>query len=106
MDNAIKLVLTTHDDIFAARELAQVAVEARLVACINIIPGLVSVFRWDNKIQTEDEVLMLCKTTEELLPQLKELIIEHHSYDVPELIEIDGTVLNEQYMDWINDCIK
>ena len=106
MNNALKLVLTTHDDIFAARELAQMAVEARLVACVNIIPGLVSVFRWQGKIQTEDEVLLLCKTTEELLPQLKELILDHHSYDVPELIELDGAVLNEFYMDWINDCLK
>ncbi len=101
MNNALKLVLTTHDDIFAARELAQMAVEARLVACVNIIPGLVSVFRWQGEIQTEDEVLLLCKTTEELLPQLKELILDHHSYDVPEIVALPIVGGNQDYLDWV-----
>ena len=105
MNNALKLILTTHDDLFAARELAQKAVDARLVACINIIPNLVSVFRWDNAIQTEDEVLMICKTTAEMLPQFKEFLFEEHSYEVPEMLELDAGVLNDSYLEWLNDCL-
>ena len=86
--------------------MAQKAIELRLAACVNIIPNVVSVFRWQKAIQTEDEVLMICKTTDDLVAQLKELIIDLHSYDTPELIELDGAVLNEAYMDWINDCLK
>ncbi len=104
--DAIKIVITTHDDLFAARELAQKAVEARLAACINIIPNIVSVFRWQKAVQTEDEVLLICKTTEDILPRLKEFLTHEHSYEVPEMLELDAGVLNESYSDWLHSCLE
>ena len=103
--NNIKLILTTHDDLIQARELAHYLVEQRAAACVNIIPQLESVFHWENEVQTESEILLLIKTTETKVEQVKAILEERHSYDVPEIIAFNGEVLHQPYMDWLRDCL-
>ena len=103
--NNIKLILTTHDDLIQARELARYLVEQRAAACVNIIPQLESVFHWENEVQTENEILLLIKTTETKVAQVKAILEERHSYDVPEIIAFNGEVLHQPYMDWLRECL-
>ena len=104
--NNIKLILTTHDDLVQARELARYLVEQRAAACVNIIPQLESVFHWENEVQTESEILLLIKTTDTKVEQVKAILEERHSYDVPEIIAFNGEVLHQPYMDWVRDCLE
>ncbi|MCH8024742.1 MAG: divalent-cation tolerance protein CutA [Candidatus Marinimicrobia bacterium] len=104
--NNIKLILTTHDDLVQARELARYLVEQRAAACVNIIPQLESVFHWENEVQTESEILLLIKTTETKVEQVKAILEERHSYDVPEIIAFNGEVLHQPYMDWVRECLE
>ena len=104
--NNIKLILTTHDDLVQARELARYLVEQRAAACVNIIPQLESVFHWENEVQTENEILLLIKTIERKVEQVKAILEERHSYDVPEIIAFNGEVLHQPYMDWVRDCLE
>ena len=103
--NNIKLILTTHDDLVQARELARYLVEQRAAACVNIIPQLESVFHWENEVQTESELLLIIKTTETKVEQVKAILEERHSYDVPEIIVFNGEVLHQPYMDWVRECL-
>lgn len=103
--NTIKIILSTHDDLLQAQELAQLLVESRAAACVNMVPNIMSVFYWDNAIQSESEILLIIKTTDEKVPEVQEILEEHHTYEVPEIIELDGTVLHKPYMDWVRDCL-
>ncbi len=82
-------------------KIAQALLKDRLAACVNIVPGLKSVFRWKGKISTEDEVLLLIKTKDTLFERLKKRVIELHSYDVPEVIALGILAGNEKYLDWV-----
>ncbi len=79
--------------------------EQRAAACVNINPPVESVFHWENEVQTESEILLLIKTTETKVEQVKAILEERHSYDVPEIIAFNGEVLHQPYMDWLRDCL-
>lgn len=104
-DNALKILLTTHDDLLQAQDLAKQLVTNRIAACVNLIPNVTSVFHWDDDVRMEQEIIMLIKTTENHVNAVKAFIETEHGYDVPELVELDGTVLHQPYMDWINGCL-
>lgn len=76
-------VTTTCPDLECARNLARQALEARLVACANLQPGVVSLFHWQGRIEAEPEVQLVFKTTEALRPELVALIEAQHPYDLP-----------------------
>ena len=82
-------------------KIAQALLEDKLAACVNIIPGLKSMFRWKGKISTEEEVLLLIKTKDRLFEKLKKRVIELHSYDVPEVVALGILAGNEKYLDWL-----
>ena len=94
------------DDIIQAQELARVLVENHTAACVNLVPQVISVFHWEDKLQVENEILMIIKTTEAKAADVQALLEEHHSYEVPEMVEFDGIVLSSSYWDWINDWLS
>jgi len=86
-----------------ARDLARPLVEERLVACVNIVPGLTSIYRWEGKVCEDGESLLVMKTRAALMEQLSARIVELHPYDVPEVIALplspgEG---NPAYLDWL-----
>lgn len=95
------LVLTTVGAGFDPRHLATELVELRLAACVNIIPGLHSVYRWRETIEREDEQLLLIKTATELLEELKQALFARHPYEVPEFIVIRPDQLSDAYCQWL-----
>ncbi len=89
-----------------AEKLAKMLVEARLAACINIIPRMKSFFYWEGKAQNEEEVLMVGKTRTALLEKVVEQVRENHSYDLPCVVSwnLDGG--NPAFLDWIYEETK
>jgi periplasmic divalent cation tolerance protein len=100
-----RIVLVTAPDEEAARALARSMVEGRLAACVNLIPGALSVYRWKGAVQEEREALMLVKTTDELLGELVEFVEREHPYDVPEFVVLDPEAIEQGYREWLlNEC--
>ena len=97
------VVLTTTPNEEEANRLAHAIVEARLAACVQILPQMTSVYFWEGKIQTEPEHLVLIKTLEEKFDDLSEFIRANHSYDVPEIVAIDAKRVSDDYLEWIRD---
>jgi periplasmic divalent cation tolerance protein len=85
----------------SANALANGAVERRLAACVNIIPAVASVYRWEGRVVSETESTLLIKTTPERVPALKAFIEKAHPYDTPELIVLDVTDGLPAYLAWV-----
>ena len=86
-----------------ALNLANLAVEKNLAACGNIFPKMKSVYKWNKKLQNDDESLLILKTNSRKYPSLKKLIIEKHSYEVPCILKIPIDDGNKEYLKWIDD---
>lgn len=104
-DDTIRIFLSTHDDLLQAQQLARLLVEQRVAACVNVIPNVTSVFRWEGAVQAESELLLIIKTTAEKSAEVQALLEAEHSYEVPEIVELQGTVLNQPYLEWIRESL-
>ncbi|MFC4551280.1 MULTISPECIES: divalent-cation tolerance protein CutA [Halorussus] len=89
----------------AAGNIAELLVEERLAACVNRFP-CVSVYRWDDEIQRDDEVVLLAKTTEEAYDRLAERVEEVHPYDVPCIERFEETDLLASFAEWRAEAVE
>ena len=96
-----RLALVTAPDLKTARALARAALDARLIACANLVPKIESHYRWQGKIERASEVLLLLKTTARCLGKLEKLILAKHPYDTPEFIVLPLSGGNHRYLDWL-----
>jgi periplasmic divalent cation tolerance protein len=101
-----RIVLVTAPNLKTARQLARAALEARLVACTNLIPKIESHYWWLGKIERSAEVLMILKTTTARLTRLEKLIVSEHPYDTPEFIVLPVLSGNRSYLKWIRDAMS
>jgi periplasmic divalent cation tolerance protein len=101
-----RIVLVTAPDLKVARKLTKAALEARLVACGNLIPKLESHYWWQGKLEHSAEVLILFKTTSVKLKALEKIILANHPYDTPEFVVLPLTAGNERYLQWVTDSVK
>ncbi len=102
----IQVVLCTAPDAEAAARMGRAVVEARLAACVNIVPGLRSIYAWTGVICDDPEVLMILKTHRERVQALGERIRELHSYENPEVIAFPIDSGLEAYLAWVRDYTK
>ena len=100
-----RLVLTTASSPEESKKIAYALVESRLAACVNIIPKIESVYRWEGKIEEAQEYLLLIKTTAEAFPGVHEAVRRLHSYEVPECIALAVEEGSETYLRWIDECV-
>ena len=100
------LVLVTAPDRKSARRLAKAALQARLAACANLIPGLESHYWWKGKIERSAEVLVLFKTLASKLAALERCVLAHHPYDTPEFLVLQLSKGNERYLAWLGETEK
>ncbi len=98
-----QLVLCTCPTREVAARIARSLVEQRLAACVNLLPGVQSVYRWQGNIETSEEVLMLIKTRAARLEQLKLHVLELHPYELPEILAVPVGSGLDRYLDWIGD---
>ena len=95
-------ILNTVPNIRKARTLAGLLVSRRLAACVQILPGLESHYRWRGKKETSKEVLLLIKTRFSNYKKLEKTLLENHPYEVPEIICLPITKGSRSYLDWIS----
>ena len=99
-------VFTTTPGFSEGAELAEKLVKAKLAACVQIIPQIASVYWWEGRVQTENEQLLLIKTTEDKYAELEEFISKNHSYDVPEIVSIKSENVFEPYRKWLETYLQ
>jgi periplasmic divalent cation tolerance protein len=100
------VVLVTAPDVKTGRRLARAALEARLIACANLIPGIESHYRWQGKLEAGAEVLLVMKTTAALLAKLERLILARHPYDTAEFLVLPVSRGTRRYLNWVQDSVK
>jgi periplasmic divalent cation tolerance protein len=98
--NAV-IVLTTVAADFDARPLARELVGQRLAACVNIVPGLTSIFRWKENIDDESEQLLVIKTIDDNVHDLREALFARHPYEVPEFVVLAVASTSDAYGAWL-----
>jgi len=95
------LVFTTLPTADKAAEIAKVLVEEKLVACVNVLPAVRSIYRWQGKLHDENEVLVLLKTRAEHLERLKLRLLEVHPYELPEVLAVPIESGYQPYLEWL-----
>lgn len=95
------VILVTSSSIEEAKQIAHKLVENKLAACVNIIPKIISVYSWQEKINEDEEYLLVVKSRKNLFKKIKKAILEIHSYDVPEIIMLSIKKGHKDYLKWI-----
>jgi periplasmic divalent cation tolerance protein len=98
---AAHLVYVTAPSLAEAESLARLAVEGRLAACANILPGMRSLYWWQGALESAEEVVLLLKTSEALVPALTKALTEAHSYDCPCVVALPIVQGNPDFLRWI-----
>ncbi|MBL1262527.1 divalent-cation tolerance protein CutA [Candidatus Methylomicrobium oryzae] len=106
MPNDAQLILCTCPDRETAEKIAHRLVESRLAACVNILPGLTSIYTWENRLETAEEHLLLIKTAGGRYPDVEQSIREQHPYDLPEIIALPIARGLPGYLNWIDACVS
>jgi periplasmic divalent cation tolerance protein len=100
-----RIVLTTAPSEEEARKIARHLVEHQLAACVNVISQMESVYRWQGKVESNREWLLLIKTSAERFPAVRDAIRELHSYDLPECIAVSIEDGGAEYLEWLADSL-
>jgi len=101
-----RIVLCTAGSEDEARKIGRHLVEQRLAACVNIVPRIESIYRWQEKVESSTEWLLLIKTTVDRFAAVRDAIRELHSYEVPECIAISIEDGSADYLGWIDQSVK
>jgi periplasmic divalent cation tolerance protein len=105
MASAARVVLVTVPRGGKAESLAEGAVEAGLAACVNIVPGAVSIYRWKGRIHRDAESLLVIKTTAKKLKVLEKWVKERHPYELPEFIALAVDSGSKEYLAWLTKSL-
>ena len=100
------IVLTTTPNEEEAESLARKIIEARLAACVQVLPQMKSFYFWENAVQTDCEHLLLIKTLPEKYDALEKFIQTNHSYDVPEIVAVSSEKVSEDYLNWMKSYLS
>jgi periplasmic divalent cation tolerance protein len=106
MAEEVLVVLTTWPDATKARAAAHTLVEEKLAACANLLPGVESIYRWEGKVETSAEVMVVLKTTIARYQMLEARILALHSYEVPEIVVLRVSDGLPRYLSWVEtNCL-
>ncbi|BBL34378.1 divalent-cation tolerance protein CutA [Nitrosomonas stercoris] len=95
------LILTSLPDKTSAQKLAKILIEQRLAACVNILPSCTSIYRWQDQIETANEIPLLIKTVQERYTAIEKLIQSNHPYELPEIIAVPLDSGLPDYLQWV-----
>ena len=99
----INIIITTTDSKIVVNNITKKLLENNYSPCIQVIPKILSTYKWKNKIVKSDEILILIKTNHNNLNKCKEIILYYHNYEIPEIISGDYDILNKEYKEWFLD---
>ncbi len=97
----ILIVVCCFPNLAGARQIGTLMVEKQLAACVNLVPSVESIFRWQGKVSAESEVLAVFKTSAACYPRLEEELRHRHPYDVPEILALPVSGGSENYLAWV-----
>ena len=100
------LVLCTFPDLERARQIGTLLVEKQLAACVNLLPGVESIYRWEGKVEAAGEVIAIFKTTREAFSGFRDALAESHPYEVPEIIALKPEDVASSYAAWIAASVR
>lgn len=100
------LVLSTASSKDEARKLGRALVERLLTACVNIVPQVGSIYRWEGEVEEAEEWLLIIKTTRSAFERVRDAIKELHSYEVPECIAVPIESGSMEYLNWLGESVK
>ncbi len=100
------LVLSTASSKDEARKLGRALVERLLAACVNIVPQVGSIYRWEGEVEEAEEWLLIIKTTRSAFERVRDAIKELHSYEVPECIAVPIESGSMEYLNWLGESVK
>lgn len=100
------VAMTTTSSEREARSLAALLVKGKLAACVQIVPKILSVYRWEGEVREDQEYLLMIKTTEKRMGDVRRAIEENHSYEVPEFVVLPVIEGAEDYLEWIEETTK
>ena len=106
IEKDILVLLSTCPDAATAERMARELVAASLVACVNIVPGVRSIYLWNGAVQADEEVLMILKTTAGRLAAVRERLVALHPYDLPEIIALPVVDGHHPYLQWVVDSTR
>ena len=104
-DPECAIVLITVGSLEEAEKIAQALVERMLAACVNIIPSITSVYRWQDEVQRDGEVLLIVKSRRDVFEHLARCVKELHSYETPEIIALPIVAGDADYLRWLNRSV-
>lgn len=96
----LRIVLCTFPEAGSARQIGTALVEKQLAACVNLIPAVESIYRWQGKTESATEILAIFKTTEAAYPALAAALAAAHPYEVPEIVALEPTAVSAPYLEW------
>lgn len=102
MEEALLLVFCTFPDAASARQIGTVLVETQLAACVNLVPAIESIYRWQGKVETATETLAIFKTTAAVFPAFEQKLAELHPYEVPEIVALSPEKVAAPYRAWVS----
>lgn len=102
---SVILCLVTCPSEDVASTLAKELVDQRLAACVNLVPGIQSIYRWKDDICIEQETLMIIKSTSERQGELRKAVLEKHPYEVPEFVALDTNEVSDRYAAWVVESV-
>ena len=105
VSNCMLIVLTTTSSHSEAESLAHRIVEAKIAACVQVMPPMRSIYFWNGAVQNDAEYLILIKTLPEKFDLLEEFILANHNYDTPEIVAIEAERVSEHYMRWLTNYL-
>ena len=101
MESQYLVVLVTTPTKEVGEEIAQKLVASKLAACVNLLPGITSIYDWEDQIHQDTEILLIIKTRATCFEALSETVQKIHPYDVPEIVALPITSGSKNYLDWI-----
>lgn len=102
-----RVVLVTCGTLEEGRKIARAMVEKHVAACVNIVTHAVeSFYLWEGKLENGSEYLLIIKTTEERVEELKKEVLEMHSYDTPEFVVLPIVAGAEEYLKWVGESVR